>query len=80
MVRLFILTIAWVTRLTPAPRSLRQRMTATRDSLAPSVRRDAQAKPPYAFNQMDEKAIQREILIVYDCAKPETKILYVNQS
>lgn len=51
-------------------------MTATRDSLVPSARRDSAIEPPYTFNQMDEKAVQREVLAIYQRARPETKILY----
>lgn len=51
-------------------------MVTTRDSLLASARQDPAVEPPYAFCQMDEEALQREVREIYRRAKPETRILY----
>lgn len=51
-------------------------MTANRDALIASLKRDPAVEPPYTFSQLDEDAVHKEILYIYRNARKETKIMY----
>lgn len=52
------------------------RMTANRDSLLPQFKNDPTIEPPYTFSMIEEAAVQREILHIFENARADTKILY----
>ena len=51
-------------------------MTGNREALAPAFKDNPAVEPPYTFSQLDEEAVNREIVYIYHHARPETKIMY----
>ena len=51
-------------------------MTADKDSLAPQFKDDPNIEPPYCYAQINETAIHREILLIYQSARRETRAVY----
>ena len=55
----------------------RRRMTETRSALLPELRGGGTGvEPPYSHAHVSETAIHREILIIYQLARPETRRVY----
>ncbi|KAF2161920.1 hypothetical protein M409DRAFT_69445 [Zasmidium cellare ATCC 36951] len=52
------------------------RMTSNREALAPAFKDNPAVEPPYTFSQLDEAAVNSEIVYIYHYARPETKIMY----
>lgn len=53
-----------------------ERSKANRDSLLPHLRNDPRVVPPYAYGQIDEDAIQAEVVRIRRDASPETRFIY----
>lgn len=51
-------------------------MTANREALSATLKDNPTVEPPYTFSQLDEAAVNKEIVYIYKHARPETKIMY----
>lgn len=51
-------------------------MTADREALSATLKDNPTVEPPYTFSQLDEAAVNKEIVYIFHNARPETKIMY----
>lgn len=51
-------------------------MTANREALSATLKDNPRVEPPYTFSQLDEAAVNKEIVYIFNHARPETKIMY----
>lgn len=54
----------------------RRRMTEDQEALLPELRGNSGVEPPYSHAHVSETAIHREILRIYNRARPETRQVY----
>lgn len=54
----------------------RRRMTESQDVLVPALRGNTSVGPPYSNAQISETVTHREILRIYQMARPETRVVY----
>ncbi|PPJ58924.1 hypothetical protein CBER1_11523 [Cercospora berteroae] len=52
------------------------RISANRNALIPQLRDDPSIEPPYSFGQVDEEAVQEEVMHIFKNARRDTRIMY----